>query len=249
MHGSKTTRRKAPRASGFEEQVSAISELGDATRRALYLFVAAQHTPVSREQAAVAVGVASHTAKFHLDKLAASGLLDTDYSRPEGRSGPGAGRPAKRYRRSAREVTVSLPARSYELAGRILARAIEAASRTGVPVTQTLHASAAAEGHELGRRARSRVGEAAGPAAQMHGITEVLSEHGYEPHSDGEAITLTNCPFHTLAREYPDLVCNMNLDLVRALVEGCDAPGMDVELHPAQGRCCITLQPCGATAE
>ena len=57
--------------------------------------------PVSRDQASDALEIARHTAKFHLDKLADEGLLDTDFKRLSERRGPGAGRPTKLYRRSS----------------------------------------------------------------------------------------------------------------------------------------------------
>src|SRR6185437_10558045 len=82
---------------GFDQQVDRIAALGEPIRRALYRYVITEPNPVGREQAATAVGVPLHVAKFHLDKLEADGLLDSEYSRPPGRSGPGAGRPAKRY--------------------------------------------------------------------------------------------------------------------------------------------------------
>src|SRR5947207_2565478 len=117
----------------FDERVGRVAALGDPIRRALYRYVIAQRDPVDREQAAAAVGVAQHAAKFHLDRLTAEGLLDADYSRPPGRGGPGAGRPAKRYRRSGHEVAVSLPERRYDLVGGVMARAIDAASASGTP--------------------------------------------------------------------------------------------------------------------
>ena len=107
-------------ADAFDERVGRIAALGEPLRRALYRYVAAQPEPVSRDEAAAAVGIARHVTKFHLDRLEADGLLETSYSRPPGRGGPGAGRPAKRYRRSSGEVSVSLPARSYDLAGRVM---------------------------------------------------------------------------------------------------------------------------------
>ena len=78
-----------------DTQLTRLAALGEPIRRLLYRFVANQPDPVSRDQAAEGIGVARHVAKFHLDKLAEDGLLDTDYRRPAGRSGPGAGRPTK----------------------------------------------------------------------------------------------------------------------------------------------------------
>ena len=83
----------------FDRNVTGIGVLADSVRRRLYRFVSSQGQPVSRDQAAQAVGIARHKAKFHLDRLEAEGLLEADYVRLTGRSGPGAGRPAKRYRR------------------------------------------------------------------------------------------------------------------------------------------------------
>ena len=105
-----------------------------------------QAQPVTRDQAAEAVGVARHKAKFHLDRLEAEGLLEADYVRLTGRTGPGAGRPAKRYRRGRSEFAVTLPARDYELAGHIMAEAISESARTGTPILDALNDAAAAHG-------------------------------------------------------------------------------------------------------
>ena len=79
----------------FDRNVTGIGVLADPVRRQLYEFVCSQAEPVSRDQAAEAVGIARHQAKFHLDRLEAEGLLETDYVRLTGRTGPGAGRPCQ----------------------------------------------------------------------------------------------------------------------------------------------------------
>src|SRR3569833_1547391 len=107
----------------FAADVASLAALSEPVRRALYRFVVAQDRPVSRENAAAGVGVPHHVAKFTLDRLVADGLLDVEYRRPPGRSGPGAGRPTKLYRRAARRFAVSLPERHYDVVGRILAEA------------------------------------------------------------------------------------------------------------------------------
>src|SRR5689334_24553112 len=129
-------RRRVMEHSGFVRDVAGISALNEPVRRDLYLFVSRQERPVGRDQAADGVGLPRHTAKFHLDKLVEEGLLDTEFRRLSGRRGPGAGRPTKLYRRSVREVAVTLPQRHYDLAGQILAGAVEAAARDGVPVLE-----------------------------------------------------------------------------------------------------------------
>src|SRR5689334_14593096 len=109
-----------------EADFEAIGLLQDPARRGLYAFVVAQGREVSRNEAAAAVGLQRTLAAFHLDRLARAGLLDVAYRRLTARSGPGAGRPAKLYRRPAAERTVSLPPRDYARAARVFAEAIEA---------------------------------------------------------------------------------------------------------------------------
>lgn len=237
---------QATTAERFEEQTRQVAALADPVRRALYRYVVAQRDPVDREQAAAAVGVARHAAKFHLDRLEADGLLDTDYSRPPGRSGPGAGRPAKRYRRSDREIAISLPERRYDLAGQVLATAIDTATTVGEPIGAAVRAAATTEGHRFGEQARAAAAPARSTAACRRAVSQVLAEHGYEPRDDGHQVTLANCPFQRLAAQHPDLVCGMNLDLIRGLLQTCDRTGWQARLEPTTGRCCVVLSPNGA---
>src|SRR5436305_5158959 len=133
-----------------------IGALADPVRRQLYEFVCSQPGPVSRDRAADAVGIPHHQAKFHLDRLTAEGLLETDYARLTGRSGPGAGRTSKLYRRACRDIAVSLPQREYELAGRLMATAIGRSVDTGEPVVDALNRVAREYGHMIGVTARQR---------------------------------------------------------------------------------------------
>ena len=110
--------------SDLERQITAIASLGDPVRRGLYLYVAGRGREVGRDEAARALRISRALAAFHLDKLHQHGLLETSYRRLTRRRGPGAGRPAKLYRRADLQLDVSLPRRRYELAGRVLARAI-----------------------------------------------------------------------------------------------------------------------------
>ena len=223
----------------FAGRVSGVAALAEPARRDLYLFVAAQPDAVSRDQAAAGVGVPRHTAKFHLDKLVDEGLLDIEFKRLSGRRGPGAGRPSKLYRRAAREVAVSLPERRYDLAGQLMAQAIETSRLAGTPVLQALHDAAAAFGTSLGDDARTAE---VGPTGDdgREATCRVLAAHGYEPRMDGHEITLRNCPFHALVQEHTELVCGMNLALVGAVTERLDHR-LTPRLNPAEGRCCVVI--------
>jgi DNA-binding transcriptional ArsR family regulator len=108
----------------LEEQIAGLAALSDPTRRRLYFFVASRLEGAGREEAAEAVGITRALAAFHLDRLVEDELLVAEYRRLTGRSGPGAGRPAKIYRRSTRQLAISLPQRNYELLARLLAQAL-----------------------------------------------------------------------------------------------------------------------------
>src|ERR1700745_3761288 len=84
-------------------EISVIAVLDDPVRRRLYDYVSSQGDGVSRSEAAQATGIGRTLAAFHLDRLATAGLVEVIFARPAGRSGPGAGRPAKLYRRTAAE--------------------------------------------------------------------------------------------------------------------------------------------------
>jgi predicted ArsR family transcriptional regulator len=227
----------------LDARLEQVAALGEPVRRALYRFVAAQPEPVTREQAAAGVGVAQHTAKFHLDRLVDGRLLEASYRRPPGRGGPGAGRPAKVYRRSDADVDVSLPERRYALAGRLLVKAVAEAERTGSRVSDALRSVAAQAGRSSGAQAASDLGWRASqePAAVEDGVFDALAADGYEPRREGDGITLANCPFHALASEATELVCGMNHAYLAGVLDGIGATTLDARLDPARGRCCVRL--------
>lgn len=242
MPAQDTTVTPGPSKPDFDAQVTGLAALGDPLRRSLYRYVVAQSAPVNRDQVAAGVGVARHVAKFHLDKLVVDGLLAVEYARPPGRGGPGAGRPAKLYRRSSRELELSLPHREYEFAARLLANAVTTAEHDDVAVGDALRQVAQDAGRTLGRHARRDAGARPTPSRLLAAATTVLGESGYEPRVDDAGVTLVNCPFHRLAAEHTELVCGMNLDLMIGLVEGLDDPTLEARLEPAQGLCCVRLR-------
>jgi predicted ArsR family transcriptional regulator len=236
------TTARAPSSHDFDAQVTGIAALAEPVRRSLYRYVVAQPGPVSRDQASTGVDVARHVAKFHLDKLVEDGLLEVSYARPPWRRGPGAGRPAKLYRRSARDLAVSLPTRDYELAGRLLARAVTDAQSDGVPISDALGHAARDTGQGLGHRARQRAGRRPNRAEVLAATTGVLRDCGYEPRVQDGDVSLANCPFDALSRDYTDLVCGMNLELMSGLVEGLDRADFQARLEPTPGQCCVRLR-------
>jgi len=229
----------------LDTDVAGLASLAEPTRRALYLYVYAQDRPVSRDEAAAGVGVPRHRAKFHLDRLVDDGLLETEFARRTGRQGPGAGRPAKFYRRGARELAVTLPERRYELAGQLMARAIAEARGEGRPVAEALQHAARERGRWLAGLIQGRTGDRASAAALLAATRGVLDDEGYETRSDPAGLTLANCPFRALAAEHTDLVCGMNLAIMEGLLERLDRLRYAAVLDPAEGRCCVRLVPEG----
>jgi predicted ArsR family transcriptional regulator len=225
-----------------ERDAAGIGALADPVRRRLYLYVCSQPEPVGRDEAAAAVGVARHQAKFHLDRLEADGLLESEFARLSGRSGPGAGRTSKLYRRADREIAVSLPEREYELAGRLLADAVAESVSSGEPVLDVLHRRAAAHGRALGRSALDGVTTPESAASALRLAARVLAGHGYEPRPDGERVVLSNCPFHSLAKAQTQLVCHMNEALVAGIAGTMGPHCPHVILDPEPGRCCVVLE-------
>lgn len=213
-------------------QAAGIGALADDTRRALYEYVVAQPQPVGREQATAALGIAQHNVNFHLDRLVADGLLEAEYRRLSGKSGPGAGRPSKLYRRAAREFMVSLPPRRYDLVGDILAAAVTRAE-TGGTLQEALGEAAREKGSTVGRAAEGVDDE------PLTAMAQVLGSQGYEPHVDRGVLVLSNCPFDALAQQHTALVCGLNRDFVQGVAEGLGYRQVAACLEPEPDQCCV----------
>lgn len=212
-------------------RADAIGTLADPQRRALYRLAAERE--VSRDDAADALGIPRSTAALNLDRLVDAGLLTVSYVRRSGRTGPGAGRPAKLYRATAAELAASIPERHYELVGDLLAAAAEQADESGIPVRDALATEAFAAGAAIG--------------AGAGGLEDALTMCGYAPHHPepgDEAspdLVLENCPFHVLANRHTALICGANLELVKGLAAATDDERTPV-LAPAEGRCCVEIR-------
>ncbi|MEV6305032.1 transcriptional regulator [Actinoplanes sp. NPDC051861] len=208
------------------ERIASVAALDDATTRAVFDFVTPAAGPLTRDAVAAGLGVSRRIAAAHLDKLAEQGLLSVEFRRLHDRTGPGAGRPAKLYRRAADEVAVSVPDRRYELAADLLAAAVAEAIETGGDVGETVRRTAYDAGLAI--------------TAASPDLLEALVETGYEPREEDAGLVLANCPFHRLAQRYTELVCGLNLHLLRGMTDGCAAAYSPV-LDPGAERCCVRL--------
>lgn len=222
---------------GFARRVTMLGALSDPVRRALYRFVAEQPGPVSREQAADGVDVPRHKAKFHLDRLVDEGLLVTEFRRLTGRTGPGAGRPAKLYRRIRKEVSVSVPSRRYDLAGQVLADAV-GRSLAGLPIDAAIEHAATDAADVVTGSAGPRHGD--GDALEQ--VAGVLAPLGYEPRLAEQELVLVNCPFDRLATDHPGVVCGMNRTFVGAVVERLGRGDLGTGPQRSADHCCVRVR-------
>ena len=216
------------------EQLRAVASIHEPVRRALFDVVSRSTQPVSRDDAAAAVGIPRGTAAFHLERLVESGLLETEFQRRSGRTGPGAGRPAKLYRAAEVEISVSVPERHYDLAADLLSSAVEESSRTGSLIGQTLERVSTEFGRSLG--------------ASQGSLDAVLESTGYEPVDDhAGGLLLSNCPFHRLAQRHTETICGANLAMLRGAADGAGENDRRVDFAPGEnGFCCVRLRPVTA---
>ena len=224
------------RTDAVDRSMSALGVLDELTRRRLYLFVRAAGHPVTRDEAAAHTGISRKLAAFHLDRLVDSGLLKPGpLPRPASRR---RGRARKTYEPSGVVLDVSIPPRRYDLAGELLARAIQSCGAGERP-----DAAARRVAFERGRR----IGGAARPKARSKRSLEsrelvMLADQGYEPVRERDRIVLRSCPFEAVARTEPELVCGMNQALLEGALRGIGDAETEAILEPVPGRCCVELR-------
>ncbi|WP_207343966.1 transcriptional regulator [Arthrobacter sp. E3] len=188
------------------EVLSRLGSLDDPVRRRPHVYVRDSDQPGGRDLAAEATGISRTLAAYHLDKLVEAGLLRARYAHPVGRSGPGAGRPAKLYRLVEEDVALSVPPRDYELLARLPISSLDR-DPTGA-VQQAVNQAAYDAGQQAG-------------AGQSRTLIAVLNSSGYQPRTtDDGCIELCNCPFHTLVDDHKDVVCDPNLNLIQGMLDG-----------------------------
>lgn len=227
------------------DPITAIALLDEPTRRRLYELVAGAGDAVGRDDAAAALGINRELAAFHLDRLAAGGLLMIEYRRRSGRSGPGAGRPAKLYRRAPNDLAVTLPPRDYAAAATMLAETMEEAG--GAAAWAEVAADVARRrGRTMGVSAceasASRATDT--PMSSQDVLVEVLDARGFDPDVDGATgdVLLGNCPYRVLSEEHRELICGMNLAWAEGLLDGLSADTVRPLLAPGPGRCCVVFR-------
>ena len=210
-----------------------LNALSNPVRRRLYECVAQASRAVSRDEAAASAGVSRSLAAYHLDKLVQHGLLEATFSRHRERSGPGAGRPPKLYRRARREFALRTPPRDYQLLGDLLVRAAQD-DHSGA-VRGTLERVAYKYGRSVGEHSKENATD------ERNRLAGVLGLRGYEPfEGDNRTLRLRNCPFEAVACQDPEFVCGLNLRLLEGVIDGLGVDAQPV-LQPHDGQCCVAI--------
>lgn len=214
--------------------LEALAALLDPNRRRLYQYVGRQADAVSRDEAAGELGISRSLAAFHLDKLVDAGLLGTEYRRLTGRSGPGAGRTSKLYRRSEHDISLSLPQRDFALLARLLADSAES-DRPVDPDFQPAHGY----GRSLGLGSRTGGRPPRGASRLLASVEAILDRLGFAPYRpSADEIRLRNCPFDPLSREYTSVVCGVGQALMAGIAEGVGEDRLHVSREAHPDRCC-----------
>ena len=224
----------------FDQQVADLAAtLGDATRRGIYVTVRESLEPVTASQIADLFDIHSNVARHHLDRLVADGYLQVTRKRPAGRTGPGAGRPAKHYEPTRKNVSVQFPARRYDLLTELLLRVIErVAPENAAEIADEI-------GREYGRELASEIGfpDESGYEAAAIAVAKALMGVGFEVEAQpGEHRLVTRfCPFGESAKTHPVIVCQLDQGLVSGLLEGTtQIPVAIVNPHGNDEGDCVT---------
>jgi predicted ArsR family transcriptional regulator len=202
----------------FSAAVAAVtSAFGDPTRRQIYLFVRDHSGGVTASEVADQFALHSNVARHHLDKLTAGGYLEVQVSRAVG---GGAGRPSKRYRKSAQDTGVEAPRRGDDLLVMLLGQALS------VIPPDDAERMAEAVGEEYGRRLAAQMSTGDGHRSfrvALHAIADALTAHGFEAHAEARggslALIKDACPFFDTAKQHP-VICAVDRGMVRGMLSG-----------------------------
>ncbi len=228
----------------LDADLAAAAVLADDLRRQMYAFIRRADGPVTRDEVAAELGISRKLAAFHLDKLAAAGLLRTSFARPGGLRR--AGRTPKRYEPAEVDLQVSIPAREHTLLADILLAAVLTAPDDSA--AQAALRVAGERGRELGvaERAATRPGRL-GAERALTLASGFLDRSGFEPvRVTPTLLRLRNCPFHPLTDQARELVCGINQAFLAGFLDGLGAVSATAVLDPRPGHCCVELRAASA---
>ncbi len=218
------------------------SALGDPTRRAIYIAVRESAEPFTTARVAELFEIHPNVARHHLDKLADDGWLVVSRHRPVEKGGAGAGRPAKMYVASSREVSLHFSPRRYELLADLLMRLVARIAPSDISrIAQEI-------GAEYGRELATEIGapEDARYSAAVQAVAVAMTGLGFsmDPDIAGQQLLATNCPFGEAATDHPDVVCSLDRGIITGLMGALAADCRPILIpHVRPDDDCITQVP------
>ena len=210
----------------FSAAVAAVTAaFGDTTRRQIYLH-AREGDGVTAAEVAQRFALHPNVARHHLDKLANGGYLEVSIDHAATR----AGRPSKRYRRSARAAALDVPPRSDELVITLLVRALSLLD----PVVAEEMAEAVGEEYGRSLAAQMSPGESQrSMRAAMASVADALTAHGFAAHAErrdeATAVVRDHCPFSEVVAEYP-VLCAVDRGMVQGLLAGLCGGAVPIQM-------------------
>lgn len=192
-------------------------------------------TGVGVDDVAAAIGMHPNSARAALEQLVAEGLVVTERRLPTGR-----GRPARLYRADPERSEPDPRVREHGALAGALAAHLAATSAdptaeamaAGVRWGRSLAAQAAAGSTPTAQPA-SRPGRGSDKRARGR-VVELLAvlEFGPRPDRPCRSVTLTTCPLLDVARQYPDVVCQVHRGMVAGALAELGAGAHEVDLQP-----------------
>lgn len=192
--------------------------LGDATRHAIFRFIADSDSPVGVAELTAHLGLNHNGIRQHLAKLVEAGLVD-EFSVPTG----GRGRPRLQYKVDPGAESRWAVVGPYERLSGWLAEIV----RTGDSPREV--GRRVGFSGEVSPMVPSSDGDPSAPRPDdpVVALVERMAQHGFEPElsTDGDAfeVILDACPFESTALAAPEAVCELHLGLaegIAASVEG-----------------------------
>jgi predicted ArsR family transcriptional regulator len=178
-----------------------LAAVGDPELREALLFARSRARPVTADELAQAKGLHRNVARSRLERLVEAGLLAVGFERRTGRSGPGAGRPAKTYSVVPQLDSIEFPGdQSDSLAGLLVAAL---AARGG---EDPLRDVGVEFGRELARSAKRRPAKSLETGfervcAAVRGLGYQASLEGAD--DNGAVIATPTCPLRPLVSARP----------------------------------------------
>lgn len=214
--------------------------MGDPTRRAIYIAVRESAEPMTTSKVAALFDIHPNVARHHLDRLADDGYVKVSQKRRSG--GPGAGRPAKTYEPTNKEVSVHFAPRRFEMLTEMLFKVLEEVAPPNVAEI------AEQVGRNYGEELAAEIGAPDDPGYDeaVQAVASAMTGLGFsvDPDIEGQRLLTSHCPFGETATNHPDVICSLDRGIVAGLFGALSVPCNPVVIpHKALDDECVTRVP------